>query len=72
MNQNNGRSNLRDCSNAYIVVTGTITAEGDNDFKKRNKKLTFKNHATFRSTIYNLIEYSSNYFETNRKFMVLL
>ena len=37
MNQNNGRSNLRDCSNAYIVVTGTITAEGDNDFKKRNK-----------------------------------
>ena len=36
---------------AYIVVKGTITVEGTNDANKRNKKLTFKNNAPFRSCI---------------------
>ena len=35
-------------SDAYIVVKGRITVEGDNDDKKRNKKLIFKNNAPFR------------------------
>ena len=35
----------------YIVVKGTITVEGDNNSKKKNKKLTFKNNAPFRSCI---------------------
>ena len=45
------RSNLCDFSGAYIVVKGTITVEGDDDAKKRKKKLTFKNDASFRSCI---------------------
>ena len=44
------RSDLCDYGNAYIVVKETITVEGDND-EKRNKKLTFKNNAPFRSCI---------------------
>ena len=43
------RSDLCDYSNAYIVVKGTMTVEGDDDDKKRNKKLIFKNNAPFRS-----------------------
>ena len=31
------RSDLCDYSDAYIVVKGTITVEGDDDDKKRNK-----------------------------------
>ena len=38
-------------SDAYIVVKGTVTVEGDHDAKTRNKKLTFKNNAPFRSLI---------------------
>ena len=38
-------------SDAYIVLKETITEEGDNDDKKRNEKLTFKNNAPFRSCI---------------------
>ena len=38
-----------DYSNAYIVVKETITVQGDNDDKTRNKKLTFNNYAPFRS-----------------------
>ena len=34
-------------SNAYIVVKGDITFEGDNDANKRNKNLAFKNNAPF-------------------------
>ena len=40
------RSDLCDKSDAYIVVTGKITVEGDNA-KKRNKNLTFKNNTPF-------------------------
>ena len=65
-------------------MKGTITFEGDNNAKKRNKKLTFKKNALFQSCIskinntfldnvedldivmpmYNLLEYSDNYFIT--------
>ena len=42
------RPDLCNYSDAYIVVKGRITVEGDNDDKKRNKKLIFKNNAPFR------------------------
>ena len=45
------RSDLRDYSDAYIVVKERITVEGDNDAKTRNKKLIFKNNAQFGSCI---------------------
>ena len=45
------RSDLCDYSDAYIVVNGTIIVEGDDDDQKRNKRLTFKNNALFRSCI---------------------
>ena len=41
------RSHLFDYSDAYILVKGTVTVEGDNDSKKRNKKLAFKSNAPF-------------------------
>ena len=41
------RSDICDYSSAYIVVKGTITAEGDNNANKRNKNLAFKNDAPF-------------------------
>ena len=44
-------SDLCDYSDVYIVVKGTITAEGNNVAKTRNKKLIFKNNAPFRSCI---------------------
>ena len=79
------RSNLCDYSDAYIVIKGKIKVRGTNDAIKRNKKLTFKNNAPFRSCIskinnafiddaedlgivmpmYNLLEYSGNYFMTS-------
>ena len=45
------RSDLCNYSDAYIVVKGRITVEGDNDAKTRNKKLILKNNAPFRSCI---------------------
>ena len=36
------RSDLCDFSDAYIVVEGTITLEGDNNANKQNKNLAFK------------------------------
>ena len=41
------RSDLYDFSDAYIVVKGDITLEGDNNTNKRNKNLTFKNNGPF-------------------------
>ena len=41
------RPDLCDYSDAYIFVKGDITLEGDNDANKRNKKLVFKNNASF-------------------------
>ena len=52
------RSDLCDCSNAYILVKGTITvtANGDNNNAdnsrdKRNRSLILKNNAPFVSCI---------------------
>ena len=45
------RSDLCDYSDAYIVVKGDITLEGDNDANKRNKNLAFKNNAQFINCI---------------------
>ena len=47
------RSNLRDFSDAFFVVRGTIVFEGDNDDKTRNKNLVTKNYTPFRSKINN-------------------
>ena len=47
------RSNLRDFSDAFFVVKGTIVFEGDNDDKTRNKNLVTKNYTPFRSKINN-------------------
>ena len=38
------RSDLCNYIDAYTVVKKKITVEEDNDNKKRNKKLTFKNN----------------------------
>ena len=43
------RSDLCDHSDAYIVVKGKITVEDTNPVNRRNKKLTLKNNAQFRS-----------------------
>ena len=45
------RSDLYHFSDAYIVVEGTITLEGDNNANKRNKNLAFKNNAPFINCI---------------------
>ena len=44
-------SDLCNYSDTYVFVEGTITVKGDDDDKKRNKKLTFNNNAPFRSCI---------------------
>ena len=45
------RSDLCDFNDAYIVVKGDITLEGDNDANKGNKNLAFKNNAPFINCI---------------------
>ena len=45
------RSDLCDFSDAYIVVKGDITVEGNNNAIKRNKNLVFKNNAPFINCI---------------------
>ena len=45
------RSDLCDYGYAYIDVKGIITVTGTDNANKRNKKLTFKNNAPFRSCI---------------------
>ena len=45
------RSNLCNFSDAYIVVEGDITLEGDNDANKRNKNPAFKNNVPFINCI---------------------
>ena len=47
------RSDLCDYNGAYIFVKvkGIITVEGTNDANKRDKNLSFKNNAKFRSSI---------------------
>ena len=48
------RSDLCDYSDAYVVVKGKITVEGENDAKTRNKNVIFKNNGPFRSRISNI------------------
>ena len=43
------RSDLYDYSDAYIAVKGRISAAGIDNANRRNKKLTLKNNAPFRS-----------------------
>ena len=43
------RSGLCDYSDVYIDVKGAITVEGTDDANEKNKNLTFKNNASFRS-----------------------
>ena len=45
------RSDLCDYSDAYSVVKGRISVTGTENANRRNKKLTFKNNAPFRSFI---------------------
>ena len=45
------RSNLRDYSDAYIVVKGQISVTDTKNANRRNKKLTFKKNALFKSCI---------------------
>ena len=45
------RSDLCDYSDAYMVVKGDNTLEGDNDANKRNKNLAFKNNVPFINCI---------------------
>ena len=45
------RSDFCDFSDAYIVVKGDITVEGNNNGNKRNKNLVFKNNAPFINCI---------------------
>ena len=47
----NLRFALCDFNDAYIVVKGNITLEGENDANKRNKSLEFKNNAPFTNCI---------------------
>ena len=48
------RSDLCNFSDAYIVVKGDITLEGDNDANKHNKNLAFTNNAPFTNCISNI------------------
>ena len=45
------KSYLCGFSDAYIIVEGDITLEGDNNANKRNKNLAFKNNAPFINCI---------------------
>ena len=45
------RWDLRNFSDAYIVVEGTITLEGDNNANEQNKSFAFKNNASFTNCI---------------------
>ena len=45
------RSDLRDYSDAYIVVKEAPSVGGGDDNKKWDKKISWKNNAPFRSCI---------------------
>ena len=45
------RSDLCDCSDAYIVVKGITNVAGTNANNRMTKKLAFKNNTPFRSCI---------------------
>ena len=41
------RSDLCDFNDAYVVVRGYVTLEGDNNVNNKNKNLAFKSNAPF-------------------------
>ena len=45
------RLDLCDYTGAYIAVKGRISVRGTNDSNKRDKNLTFKNNAPFRTCV---------------------
>ena len=45
------RPNFWDCSYAYIVVIERVSGAGNSNANRSNKKVAFKNNATFRSCI---------------------
>ena len=49
------RLGLCDFSDTYFAVKRKISAKATNDAKRRNKELTSKNNAPFRSCISNII-----------------
>ena len=49
------RSDLCDCSDAYIVGKGIIFVTSTVGANRRNKKLIFKNNALFRSCMTEII-----------------
>ena len=51
------RSDLCNFSDAYIIVKGNITLEGDNDANKQNKTLAFKKNSPFINCIWKLMVY---------------
>ena len=57
------RSDLCDFSDAYVVVEGYITLEGDNDANKRNKNLAFKNDAPFINCFFKINGVKIDYVE---------
>ena len=67
------RSNLCNFNDAYIVVKGAITLEGDNDAYKRNKNLVFiieMNHLIVFLLILNLLNTKQVYRKKNHKIMI--
>ena len=67
------RSNLCNFNDAYIVVKGDITLEGDNDAYKRNKNLVFiieMNHLIVFLLILNLLNTKQVYRKKNDKIMI--
>ena len=57
-----------DYSNAYIVVKGRISVRDNNANDQENKKLNFKNTASFRSCM----SKSITYLQTIQKILMLL
>ena len=45
------RSDLWDNIDAYIIIQGIVSVTSTNNVKRRNRKVTFKNNAPFRSCI---------------------
>ena len=62
------RSNLCDYIDAYIVVKGTVTVEGDNDAKKINRKLTLR----IMLHLDHVYQKSITHLQTMQKIMIFL
>ena len=75
------KSNLCDYSDTFILVTGNITVEANNDadvafkncvpFSTCTTKINEANHIYIAMSVYNLIEYSDNYSDTSGSLMLI-